>query len=770
LKTATAKLKKDYYTSSQSLIALLQILCNHNDKSLKQLAAVEARKLVPKHWPNIPNEQGGQIRTAVLKAMLDEEEKQVRHSGARVVSAIALIDLKDGSWPDLPKILSEAATSSNVRHREVGLFIIYAILETMGNYLTDELGNLFQLLGKTIQDPESIEVRVNTMLALGTIAEELDPSEDPASAEAFQDAIPNMLMVLKDAVTNNREEYAMMAFEVFQTLLNCDSALLQKHFANIVRFMLELACTVDLDDDYRTQALSFLMQCVRFRKYKVQSLRIGEEMTVKALRIVTELGDDIGDDDDVTPARSALGLLDILSASLPTNQVLVPLLAAVKPYVESNNPVERQAGIFALGFCVEGAPDFIATQLDDILPMVLRLLQDSDVRVRAAALKTVARLSDDLADEMGAHHEQLLPALVKNFDLAVENTHGPDGEQNLDIVRASCNAIDSLMEGLEKPAAGAYLQELMPRLSRLFQAEDYKAQAAAIGATGSLAASCEEAFTPYFQDTMQALGPYMRKKESEEELDLRGVVTDTMGKIGAAVGPQAFIPYVADLMSLSEEALHLGNPRLRESTYILWSTLAKIYQENFAEYISGVVKGLHECLKQEETDFEVELGPEAKDLVGKEVTIQGQKVKVAAAADDDDDEFEDIDDAEFEDFDAITAVAMEKEIALEVMGDLIASTRGTFLPFLEDTVTLVFSLLDSMGYEGVRRAAITTLWRTYGICYELAESQGMEKWTPGIPLKVAPSADLTKLGRAIMEKTLPVWHEEMDRYVGNLLQ
>jgi hypothetical protein len=33
----------------------------------------------------------------------------------------------------------------------------------------------------------------------------------------------------------------------------------------------------------------------------------------------------------------------------------------------------------ALGMCVEGAPDFISTQMKEIFPMVLQLLADPEV-------------------------------------------------------------------------------------------------------------------------------------------------------------------------------------------------------------------------------------------------------------------------------------------------------------------------------------------------------------------------------------------------------
>lgn len=401
----------------------------------------------------------------------------------------------------------------------------------------------------------------------------------------------------------------------------------------------------------------------RCRKLKIQGLRIGEELTLKALQIVTELGDLASEDEDVTPARSALGLLDILASSLPPSQVVIPLLKALGGYFSSQNPDYRQAGILALGMCVEGAPDFIATQLHEILPMVLHLLEDPDLKVRGAALNGVARLADDLAEDVGKEHARLIPAMVKNFDLAVDSLkNGSNDERSLQIVRGTCHAIDSLIEGLDPEEAAKYVPELVPRFSQLFPHDDLKCKTAAIGAVGSIASAAEKAFLPYFEQTMNALSPYVRIKDSQDDLDLRGVVCDSMGKIASAVGAQPFEPYVLPLMEASEEALHLDHPRLRETSYILWSTMAKVYEEQFAKYLPGAVKGLQECLDQEETDLEVELGEEATDLVGAEVVVQGRKIKVAAATDDDASDLNEaaLDEDDWDDIGGVTAVAMEK--------------------------------------------------------------------------------------------------------------
>ena len=238
--------------------------------------------------------------------------------------------------------------------------------------------------------------------------------------------------------------------------------------------------------------------------------------------------------------------------------------------------------------------------------------------------------------------------------------------------------------------------------------------------------------------------------------------------MASAVGGEAFQPYVQPLMQASEEALHLGHPRLRETSYILWSTLAKVYEEKFTPFLDGVFKGLMESLEQEESDLDIELGAEAQDLLGQEVVIAGKKVKVVAATDDN--EVEDVDgmedeeddDDDWDDLGGVSAVAFEKEIAIEVLGDVLSHTRSNFVPYFEKTIETVMGLVEHH-YEGVRKTAVSTLWRAYACLWALMEDHTGEKWTPGLPPKSQPSEEVLKLGEVVSVATLSLWEDEVDR-------
>ncbi|KIX05998.1 uncharacterized protein Z518_03972 [Rhinocladiella mackenziei CBS 650.93] len=770
VKTATSVLQNEFYKQPESLLFLIQLIISHDNADLKQLAATQAKSLVSKHWTKIPNEQRQHARSQLFQATLSESSSLVRHSSSRLISAIAKIDLEDGEWPELPGLLQQAATSSKASERAVGVYVLYSILETMGDGFSSKFKELFALFGKTIKDPESLEVRVNTMLAISKMALVVDAEEDQASTKAFQNLFPSMVAVLKDTIDNGKEDEIMLTFEVFNTLLTAEYQLMSKHFQELVGFMNEIATNTNMADDTRTQAISFLMQCVIYRRLRIQGAKMGEPLTKSMLQIVTEIDEASADDDEITPARSALGLIDTMAQSLPASQVVVPLLDALPQYSRSPNHKNRQAGILALGMAVEGAPDFLSTQLHSVMPILFTLLGDPEVTVRQAALQTTARLADDMPEDVTKQHEKLMPLLVKNLTAAMNAYKGEEKGPAVDIMKSGTSAIDAVVGGMDAEEALQYLDELAPLLQKLFRHPDFKIKALAAGALGSLASTVEGPFLPYLSNSMNAMQEYITKKEGDEELDLRASCTDAMGEMAVAVGAAEFKDYVRPLMQTSEQALHLEHSRLKESTYILWGSLAKVYEEDFAPFLGGVVQGLFECIDQEEADLEVALGDSAKDLLGKEVTIAGQKVKVAAADSDEEAEdgtIEDVeidgeDDSDWGDLATVTPIALEKEIAIEVIGDVVSHTKTAFLPYFEKTVEKLLPLAEHT-YENVRKATISTLHRAYAALYDIAEESGrLQKWKPGLPLQIELSPELKKFGEVLMTATLNVWPEEED--------
>ena len=197
--------------------------------------------------------------------MVDSDSSgPVRHALARIVSAIAEIELttQPVQWPTLLPGLYAAAKSPNASHREIAVYVLFAILDTVADSFETELKSLFQLFSTTLVDPESNTVRMTTLRGLAKVAEYIS-TDDKHDIKAFQDLIMPMLKVTQQAITEDDDEGVKHAYDVFETLLILDTPLVSKHVGELTQFFLEVASNKEVDETMRCGALNVLGWIVR---------------------------------------------------------------------------------------------------------------------------------------------------------------------------------------------------------------------------------------------------------------------------------------------------------------------------------------------------------------------------------------------------------------------------------------------------------------------------------------------------------------------------
>lgn len=748
---------------------MIDIALTHDNGGIRQLAAVQAVRISEKHWPKVNASQKGLAKKHVLDGIVKEPNASARRSLSRLLANVITLDLENNEGEDVVREIIALNTKDDAPSREIGSFLVYCLLDTDPLRFTDHISQLFQLFGQTINDPQSKDVCVNTIRSLGALLIVIEPDEDEASVEAIQALFPSMVRILKDAIETANSDHYGDIFEVLQSFLAYDPAMLNKHLKDLVEFMMEIAANTDIEEDARCQAIAFLSQCVHARRMKIQGMKdIGAKLMTTSLRIVTEVDDELIDDDmdELTPVKTALALIDQLSTDLPPRQVVNPLLDDFPTLAAHQNPGFRKAAILALGTAAEGAPDFISTQLAPLLPSIVSLLNDADEGVRHAALLGLIQLADEMAEEFSPKLGEIFEALLKNLQAASQD----GGKRSVSIVRAVCGALNALGVGtLDKEVTKTYAQKLLAPLGQLLTHENLTVKAAAAGAIGAIAASLGEGFTPYFKDVLAALGQYVNLTEGEDALSLRSAVCDSMGSIAHAVGPEAFQPYVIDLMKASEEALSIDNARLKETSFLLWGELAKIYGSQFDAFLPGVFKGLLTTLEIEEEEISLD-GIVEGASEGDVLVVDGKKLKLKRGDDDssDDDNIVDMDDddawGDIDDFTGATAIALQQEVAIEVLGDVISESCSLddIKTYLEPTLEKLMPFVDH-SFEGCRKSTLSTLWRTYTRVWKLLEKQ---PWKPGFPKdNPMPDPALAHIGKLVCQATLSCWADEGERYV-----
>ncbi len=99
-----------------------------------------------------------------------------------------------------------------------------------------------------------------------------------------------------------------------------------------------------------------------------------------------------------------------------------------------------------------------------------------------------------------------------------------------------------------------------------------------------------------------------------------------------------------------------------------------------------------------------------------------------------------------------------------MLGDIIVNScsQEEVAEFLEKSVETCKGFVDHH-YEGIRKAAIGTLWRSYQRVWRLMEEETGTKWDPASRHKPSPTPLLQNLGQLVVQSTLEQWLDEDDR-------
>lgn len=358
-------------------------------------------------------------------------------------------------------------------------------------------------------------------------------------------------------------------------------------------------------------------------------------------------------------------------------------------------------------------------------------LQDPEETVRKAACMALGSLagitlhpyyiSDEIKEAVTDNHQTLLPLVLNVMN-----------DSNISVAKNACNALDALLDGLGSDIK-PYLPVLMEKLVWIIDNGEREIRATATAAIGSAANSAEAEIAPYFTEIMKRMEILVQSGKEEDGYTLRGVAIDTVGMLAEAVGKDTFRPYMDGMMKIALEGLQMGECRLREVSFCFFAMVSRVFEEEFAPYLPAIVPEIFKTFEQEE---KLNFGEE------EEIDL------------DDDAESENMINAS-----TSNAVADEKEIAADTLGELFESTRGHFLPYVPAATDYLMKLLEHFS-EGVRKACVGSLFTFIKTVYVMSEPQ---QWQSGLPLKVPIHENVAQMIQASIPKIMEIWEEEDDK-------
>lgn len=739
VKLATSKLSKTFYTNPLALPSLLHILQNAQQDQLKQLAAVEARKLISSKWETVDAGIKPQIREALLQNTFSQSSKLIRHSSARVVAAIGEYDLQDNTWPELLPTLIAGVQNPEAQTKEMAVYTLFTLLETQIPALVPHQDDFVTLFAGLLHDQTSQDIRVNAVLSLDVLSQFIEEDEEinEVAANKFKSLIPGMVSVLKEVIEADDTEKVKSVFNVFNSLIFLDNKLVGDQLVHLVQFIAEIAANTQVDEEVRCMALQFLISAVSLRKSKIVANNLGPQLTGVATRIASEeidVEDELNNEDEENeneenaPPSLALRLVAVLSGELPPSQVITPFFEGLPAMVSSPSIFARRAGLMCIGVASSGAPDFFAAQIKKIIPVLINGLQDPEIVVKVAAVRAVAQLTSELQDAIAEFHEQLLPRVI---DIINSATH-------VMAYKHACYALDGIIEFMSHDAIAQYVEPLMTKLfSMLEQANSSSLKSAIVSAIGSTAFASGKGFTPFFNQSIQVLEPFVSNAAqtegmSEDDIELRAVTFENISTMARAVGSQSFSAYAKPLVEAAYVALGSEHSRIRESGFAFISNMAKVYGSEFAGFLDEIVPQILKCLEQEEFSFNLE-GEEEEE----------------------DEDEENLDNK----FQVNTGITIEKEIASVALAELAMGTGAAFAKYVEPSIKTLSEQIDNS--YGMREAAMNALWKIVRAMFKATYGEGY-KAPKGVPQQAYVDASLLQLIQQVRDLTIANLEEEFE--------
>ena len=395
-----------------------------------------------------------------------------------------------------------------------------------------------------------------------------------------------------------------------------------------------------------------------------------------------------------------------LSEDLGEKTTLACCQPIIAECVRSENLLERQAGYAMLGLISETCKESFAKNLSEAMQMASAGVQDSNQRVRHAALGSLATLMEQLSPYVQIkYHAELMPVLGK---LMVEEPTLKMQTQATRSVHAFCSGLLSFDEEDEEEAkvngkdimgqyASTTLNALVEILQKSIRENHEPLQAVTLGLIGTISDVIQEDFQQYFSTFIPIMVNLLTSTpaDSMEAKKLRAKAITTIGSIITSISDsEDKEPFKANVLEITQHLATTIQGRLSDDDpqdEAIKDTLAQcagFLGTDFTQFMPMLLDQLV-ADAQLDVDFKMESAdmPSTTDNLEMKVKIKGlgeQKVSMN------------------------TDALIRKTGAFAVLKKVSENMGRAFAPFVEPLLPIVSAHMNYEHSKGIRKLALKT--------------------------------------------------------------
>lgn len=568
---------------------------------------VAARRALEERWRALPAEVRQQVKNEVL-GTLGSPSRDVRTVASNIIGSLARIELPSGEWPQLTRILVDAANSPAEQHQEAALTAIGYICEEGKDHeeveealkpsTTEILSAILKCMQSTNED-----VKFSATNALCNAMEYVHDNMEVQEQRAY--LVTALCATAKSSTSSRTRERAMESLvkvaEIYYSTLPEYISQLHEITTNAIfhdeesvglqaiQFWISI-CEVERDmkeDGEVGQSLNYSGQGLTFL------VDICKELLVRQEEGQTE--------DDWNLSVAGGKLLQSLAEAVGA-PVQGPVMQFVYAKINSTSWREREAAVMAFG-CIIGVQDdagqeAIQDTVAQAVPGLLEYLRDSNEMVADTSAWVLAlvcenfvdvflsnpdqlqRLMNDVGPMIGGANPQMgvrACHIVNNIALSYEEE---ENQPSNEISRYYGDLVDVLLHAIDHGSTPEFKSAAQETLNALVDAA---------------ANDCRDAYLAKLPtQLLQRMGAQLAALqqspggENMEAETMMGLLCGALSALARKLD-QAFMPFMDNSMQALITLLNLPTEYVQEEALVAIGSIAYVAKENMAPYLPQVV-------------------------------------------------------------------------------------------------------------------------------------------------------------------------------------
>eukprot|EP00760_Papus_ankaliazontas_P028971 PhM_4_TR4089/c1_g1_i1/m.35181/K20222/IPO5, KPNB3, RANBP5; importin-5 len=614
---------------------------------------------------------------------LSDLPPNVRRGVTFCVSAVILNVRDSDEWMDIvPFLLQSVANGDSQLRLACALVFKQVATSLVDKFMASRfVGALCDAMATCLRDIP--KVRVAAVEAIGQFVGVMEETD----FDKLRSLVPVILQSLQQTLNENDQGAAGEMLDPLVYICDNNAEFYGPHMANMVRAMLDIANTPNVNTTLLTYCVEFLLSfCEGTPKVARKVPGFAKEFFELCLKLATyppeqhdweTTYEEDENADDINAYDVGLEGLDRLAAALK-GKTMEPIASEyIVRFSQNDDWHYRQAATVCIGQIAEGCHDALFKNLNNIIPLLINKCSDAHPRVRYSSMASLAQMFTDFEGELSAFHEDVVPVIIRLIEDPIPRIQA--------IAAATVCNFTSSAHDIEK-YAGPLLRatyELLHKTQYIFVKEQ------CLAAISSVAENSGEFFGEFYDTLTPVLRSVLDLPDREENRTMKYRALEAITLMAVAVGRHRFEKDAAGVCSYlaHQQSVSTDDQFMR---YIVrgWASMARCLREGFAPYLDSALRPVLHILAQEvsidlvDDDVTQDDCEEGVQLISLCIKGVGDKrVKIH------------------------TSLIEDKTLAMSMLLAFLEATGNHILPHLDNIIATITPLLTFTYVEDVRISA-----------------------------------------------------------------